>query len=139
MARYHLIRQLLPPALALLLSLGILLLNKDGLTSLRHPAVVTLILVLAAACWFLFRPRSPARKSERPRPRIWRAIAPLVAFLAGPTTVTAFWALTVYVLEKEQYISFQERIEPLMAAMPVGVCGGMVAGVVLTVWIAFSD
>ena len=40
MTSRHVVRQLLPPVLAVLVSVGILLLNEEGLRSLEHPVVL---------------------------------------------------------------------------------------------------
>ncbi len=135
----YLIRHLLPPTLGLLLALGILLLNKEGLTSLGHPGCVAVVLVFSAACWFLFRPRTSLGKRERPQcSRIWKAIAPLAAFFAGPASVAFFWVLEVYVFSKDLYITSYERIDQLMAAMPIGVLVGLAASMIVFVWTVSS-
>ncbi len=140
MTGIHLIRHLLPPALGLLLAIGILLLNKEGLASLRHPDCVAVVLVFSAACWFLFRPRTSLTKRGRSEcSRIWKAIAPLAAFFAGPATVAFFWALEVYIFSKDLYITSHERIDQLMAAMPIGVFVGLVAGMIVFLWTVSSE
>jgi len=145
MAGRDAIRKLLPPALAVLLSLAIIgLLHKGGLTQLEDPrdlaVFVPMVLVLSAACWWLFRPR-PSRSDPKPRRSlwIWKALAPIIAFLAGPGTVVVLWAAAVYGFERGHYLTSDERVEELMTALPVGMFVGFLAGLLVFVWVASSD
>ena len=78
-------RHIIPPATAFLLSLGILLLNKDGIALIRDPLVAVLVMMLAAAAWYLFRPRDAVSRGDREiSSDVWRIVVPVAAFLAGP-------------------------------------------------------
>jgi hypothetical protein len=140
MTSRHVVRQLVPPALAVLVSVGILLLNEEGLRSLEHPVVLALVLVLSVVCWWLFRPRPSVGRSEpRKALLIWRVVAPLIAFLSGPGTVAFLWALVVFGFEREHYVTTHERIEELMAALPVGMVVGFLASLLVFAWVASAD
>lgn len=71
--------------------------------------------------------------------RIWKVVAPLMAFLAGPGTVVLLWAAAVYGFERELYISNYERIEVLIAALPVGLVVGFLVSILVLAWVASSD
>jgi hypothetical protein len=145
MAGHDVIRHMLPPALAVLLSVGIIgLLHKGGLAQLRDArnlaAFVPIVLLLSAACWWLFRPRPSLSEPKSRKPFwIWRAVAPLIAFLAGPGTVVILWAAVVYGFEREHYVTSHERVEELMAALPVGIVVGFVVSLLVFAWVASSD
>jgi hypothetical protein len=127
-------QQWLAPMVAVFLCLTILLMNKEGMASLRPPEFVAMIVIVAAAFWFLFRPRTSAVKDEqRKHWQIWPGIAPLVALLAGPAIATLFWALDVYVLEKRFYVTSYERIEVLNPALAIGVIGGVIGLLIVLV------
>jgi hypothetical protein len=70
---------------------------------------------------------------------VWKIFAPFVAFLAGPAIVIFFWVLVVYVFERSHYISFYERIDELIPALPVGFVIGLVGAVIVAVRVFFSD
>lgn len=63
----------------------------------------------------------------------------MVVFLAGPAIVTFFWVLEVYVFDKALYITFDERVESLLQAMPIGIVIGLIASVAVAVRIAMSS
>lgn len=70
---------------------------------------------------------------------VWKAVAPLVAFLSGPTIVIFFWVLVVYVFERSHYISLYERIDELIPVLPIGVFVGLVGAVIVAVRVFSSD
>ena len=132
MAGRYATRRVLPPSLALLLS---------QLSDLRDLAVFApMVLLFSAACWWLFRPRRSLDRAESGKPlRIWKVVAPMVAFLAGPGTVVLLWAAAVYGFEREHYVTNYERIEVLIAALPVGLLVGFLVSLLVFAWVASSD
>lgn len=133
-------RHLLPPAIAVLLSIAILLLNKEGISSLADPVVTLAVSILAVAVWYLFRPRPSVGapgQSERLHTgtaRKWLFIVPIVALLAGPMTAVLWWALGVYVIEADFYISNYERLETLPTFLFIGSIVGVFSFAVATIW-----
>jgi hypothetical protein len=71
--------------------------------------------------------------------RICRAVAPLIAFLAGPGTVAVLWAAVVYGFEREHHVTSHERVEELMTALPIGIVVGFLASLIVFAWVASSD
>ncbi len=138
-------RHMLPPALALLLSMGIIgMLHKGGLTQLNDASNLAvfapMVLLLSAACWWLFRPRPSVDRDESAKPLpIWRVVAPLMAFLAGPGTVVLLWVAAVYGFKREYYVTNHERLEVLIAALPVGLVVGFLVSLLVLAWMASSD
>jgi hypothetical protein len=125
-------RHVLPPVLAVVLALGCLLLNKEGLALLREPICLFLILFLAAACWFVFRPRAITTEPKQVEPsETWRWLWPVLALLAGPTLATLFWALDVYVIESQFYVSSYERMEVLPPVLVIGSVAGIIGCVIV--------
>ena len=133
-------RHLLPPAIAVLLSIAILLLNEEGISSLADPVVALVVSILAGAVWYLFRPRhsvSAAGQNERLHTgtaRKWLLIVPIVALLAGPVTAVLRWALGVYVIEADFYISNYERLETLPTVLFIGSIVGVLSFAVAAIW-----
>lgn len=81
-------------------------------------------------------PTSPGdRKTggSRGRSLLWLIIAPLLALLAGPAIVSLLWALEVYVLRREAYVSDYERLDQLRSIGPIGIVLG-VAGCIFVVF-----
>ena len=66
--------------------------------------------------------------------KIWNVVVPLTAFLAGPGTVTLLWIAVVYGFEREHYVTTYERIEELMAAIPVGIVVGFLGSLLAFTW-----
>jgi hypothetical protein len=136
----HLVKHVLPPFTAVLLAAGILLLNKSGLSLLLEPLVALLVLTLAAAAWYLFRPRAPSsdcdRKSRRGIPRI---VVPFLALFAGPGAAALLWGLMVFVIERDHYASTYERMENLPPALGVGLFVGGACFIVALVWATQSS
>jgi hypothetical protein len=127
MANNSPLRHLMPPAVAVLPFLGFWFLNGGDWAAVRHPVVVALTVALAAACWFLFRPRAPnAKHDERSRSQAWSAIVPVVALLAGPVVASLFWALDVYVFDRQSYATADTRIEMLPQFLNIGIIPGIV-------------
>jgi len=83
--------------------------------------------------------RSLRRGPEPRQSPAWRIVAPIVVFLAGPAIVVVFWALEVYVFDKDLYITSYERIDELMPALPIGFCVGAVAALIVTIRVFLSD
>jgi len=138
-------RHILPPALSLLLSMGIIgILHKEGLAQLKDArnlaAFAPMVLALSVSCWWLFRPRPSGVQSDSGKPsQIWSLVAPLIAFLAGPGIVTLLWAVVVYGVEREHYVTTHERIDELMAALPIGLVVGLLAGLAVFAYTVSSD
>jgi len=74
--------------------------------------------------------RSGRRRKQSP---IWTGLAPLIAFLAGPAIVTVLWALDVYVVCRDCYVSSYERLETLPPALGIGVVAGLVGSIITVV------
>ena len=66
--------------------------------------------------------------------RKWLFIVPIVALLAGPTTAVLWWALGVYVIEADFYISNYERLETLPTFLFIGSIVGVVSFAVAVTW-----
>jgi hypothetical protein len=121
----------MPPALGVLLALGCLLLNGEGLGLLAQPICSFVVSLLAVAFWYLFRPRPTGVKPERSdRPGTWSWLMPAMLLLAGPAIATLFWLLEVYVIESQFYVSSYERAELLPPMLLIGLVVGTAGCVV---------
>ena len=87
---------------------------------------------------FRFTRRSLVGISQQhERSQVRRAIIlSLLGFLAGPASAALYWALEVYVLNSGNYISFYERLEILIAVLPIGLIVGLAGSVFLFVRLA---
>ncbi len=128
------------PVTAVLLTFGILLLNTSGVALLAEPLVAMLVLTLAAAASYLFRPRESSSRGDHKRQgRIWRTVVPVAALLAGLGAAAILWALVVFVVERHHYVSTYERMEQLPPALGVGVFVGVPSFIVTLVWVIRSS
>ena len=83
--------------------------------------------------------RSEDQRDQPKRLLIRKAFTPLVAFLAGPAIVVLFWALGVFVFERNLYVTNYERIDELIPALPIGFGVGALAAGVVAMIDCFSD
>ena len=107
------------------------MLSKEGLHTLTEPIALGIVLVVAVAFWWLFRPNvSPEQNRPMSVSRKWRFVLASLAFASGPLLVVTFEVLTVFVFHKDYYIpsDFGDGLAP---AVVMGIIGGLIGAVLV--------
>ena len=66
--------------------------------------------------------------------RAWRFFVPVVALIAGPAMAAMWWGLSVFVIDRDFYVSTYERMESLPGTLVVGLFVGVASFLVALAW-----
>ena len=78
----------------------------------------------------------PPSTERTKRQWLWLVSAPLLALVSGPAVVVFLWVLVVYVFERSHYVTQYERMEELWPALPIGIGGGVLGGIIVLLRVA---